>query len=134
MTRLAFLAVWLSVGAASAAARDMKVLPPDIDGVAPRSMMHAYLMRAVPEALDRRDAEFEKLKTPGQLAAYQQQMRELFVGALGGFPARTPLNPLASLSEVIANASLKQVYAPAAPARGRRSTIRRRAEQRSSMD
>ena len=115
MTRLAFLAVWLSVGAASAAARDMKVLPPDIDGVAPRSMMHAYLMRAVHEALDRRDAEFEKLKTPGQLAAYQQRMRELFVGALGGFPARTPLNPRVVAREKRSGCAVEKVIFESQP-------------------
>jgi len=75
----------LSVGVV-AAAEDLSVQP------AP-NMMHAYLIDAVHKALDRRDAQYEKLKTPEQLAAYQQQMHEFFIGALGGLPKRTPLKP-----------------------------------------
>ena len=75
------------------AAEDLTVLPEKIDGVAPKQMMHTYLMRAAHQSLDRRDAEYEKLETPEQLAAYQQRMRQFFITALGGFPERTPLNP-----------------------------------------
>jgi dienelactone hydrolase len=76
----------------SLAPEDLTVLPEKIGGVAPKEMMHAYLMGKVHQALDRRDARYEKLKTPEQLAAYQQRMRRFFVAALGGFPERTPLN------------------------------------------
>ncbi|MHC4176297.1 MAG: alpha/beta hydrolase family protein [Planctomycetota bacterium] len=89
----ALLPIAVAPAAAEDAAEDLAVLPEKIDGAAPKEMMHAYLMRAVHEALDRRDAEYEKLKTPEQLAAYQQRMREFFVAALGGFPERTPLSP-----------------------------------------
>jgi len=83
----------LLMASAPAVAEELAVLPEKIDGAAPKEMMHGYLMRAVHEALDRRDAEYETLKTPEQLAAYQQRLREFFIGALGGFPERTPLNP-----------------------------------------
>lgn len=89
-TVLAMACLWAV--SASAGTEDLKVLPADVDGVAPQGMMHAYLMRGVHEALDRREAECEKLKTPQQLTARQQWVREFFVGALGGLPARTPLN------------------------------------------
>ena len=92
MIRLWFATVCLWAVAASVVAEDLNVLPPETAGVAPNKMMHAYLMRAVGEALDRRAAEYEKLKTPEQLAAYQRRMRKFFVEALGGFPERTPLN------------------------------------------
>lgn len=93
MIRTLAVAVFLSMIVAPAAAEDFTVLPEKIDGVAPKEMMHAYLMRVAHEALDRRDAQYEKLKTPEQLAAYQQRMRAFFVAALGGFPERTPLQP-----------------------------------------
>ena len=77
---LAFLPV-----AIAAAAENLTVLPERIDDVAPQDMMHAHLIREVHKALDRRDAEYEKLTTAEQLAAHQQRMREFFVAALGGF-------------------------------------------------
>jgi cephalosporin-C deacetylase-like acetyl esterase len=91
MIRALITAAVLPIVVAPAVAEDLEVLPEKIDGVTPKEMMHAYLMRAAGEALDRREAEYEKLKTPEQLAAYQQRMREFFVAALGGFPERTPL-------------------------------------------
>ncbi len=93
MTRTSCVIVCLFVASAFAGAEDFQVLPSEMDGVATKKMMHTYLMRAVGEALDRRQAEHEKLKTPEQLAAYQQRIREFFIDALGGFPERTPLYP-----------------------------------------
>jgi len=93
MIRTFCVLVCLAAAMALARAEDLQVLPGEIDGVAPKKMMHAYLMRAVGEALDRRRAEHEKLKTPEQLAAYQQRIRRFFIDALGGFPKRTPLYP-----------------------------------------
>ncbi len=87
------VAVWAAQAAPSWSAEDLKVLPPSLDGTAPKEMMHAYLMRLAREALDRRAAEYEKLKTPEQLAAYQTRLRQFFVEQLGGFPKRTPLEP-----------------------------------------
>lgn len=80
-------------GSARLKAEDLTVLASKIDGAAPHEMMHVYLMKKVDQALDRRRAEYEKLQTPQQLAAYQKRMREFFVAQLGGFPPRTPLNP-----------------------------------------
>ena len=93
MIRTLLMVVCLPIVAGPAGAEDLKVLPSEIDGVAPQEMMHAYLMKEVHKALDRRQAEYEKLKTPEQLAAYQQRMRQFFVAQLGGFPQRTPLRP-----------------------------------------
>jgi len=55
-------------------------------------MLHTYWMRHAREAFDRYDEEYEKLKTPEQLAERQSRMRQFFVEQLGGFPQRTPLN------------------------------------------
>ena len=85
MIRTLSVAVCLFV-AATSVAEDLTVLPG-------KDMMHSYLISAVHKALDRRDEEYEKLKTPEQLVEYQKRMQEFFVAQLGGFPERTPLNP-----------------------------------------
>ena len=68
------------------------VLSKKPDGAAPGEILHAHLMEKVYEAVDRRKAEFEKLETPEQIAAYQKKMRDFFIQQLGGLPERTPLN------------------------------------------
>ncbi len=55
-------------------------------------MMRHYWLQQVAEATDRADAARAALATKEQAEAYQRRIRERFVGALGGFPARTPLN------------------------------------------
>ena len=65
-------------------AEDLTALRAQADGVSPDAMLHAYLMDMVREATDRREAEFEKLETPEQIAAYQKRLREFFVKQLGG--------------------------------------------------
>lgn len=73
-------------------ADDYTVLPRPAAGPAPDAMMNTYLLRVAYEALDRRNAEYEKIKTPEQVGAWQRGRREAFLAALGGFPERTPLN------------------------------------------
>jgi cephalosporin-C deacetylase-like acetyl esterase len=73
-------------------AEKLTVLPQQTDGVAPGEMLHAFLIERVREATDRRDAEFEEIRTPEEIAAYQRRMREFFLEQLGGLPKRTPLN------------------------------------------
>jgi len=75
--------------AVAAAPEGLTVLP---SGSA-KDMMHTYLMGRVHEALDRREADYEKLKTPEQLAGYQKRMKQYFLDQLGPMPERTPLNP-----------------------------------------
>ncbi len=91
MRSLTFVTALLMVLPA-AAGEDLDVLPDAIDGVAAEDMMHAYLLGRAREALDRRDAEYEKIKTQEDVAAYQKRMREFFITQLGGFPERTPLS------------------------------------------
>ncbi|MBM3890342.1 MAG: metalloendopeptidase, partial [Verrucomicrobia bacterium] len=80
----------------AAAAETLNVLPPSPPrpkgSNAPPAMLDAYLKTAAFAALDRRKADYEKVKTPEQVAAWQQQRREFFERQLGGFPKRTPLN------------------------------------------
>jgi len=86
-----FAAVCLLVVVPAAVAEELAVLGEKIGDVTPKEMMHGHLMRLAGAALDRRDAEYEKIKTPQQIAAYQERMRQFYVDALGGFPERTPL-------------------------------------------
>lgn len=63
-----------------------------VDGIAPRSMLQNYLRGLATAALDRRAVAYDALKTPQDIAAYQQRLRAFFIRQLGGFPDRTPLN------------------------------------------
>lgn len=53
---------------------------------------YSQLQQDAYRLLDQRDAAFEELKTPDQIAARQRQLREFFLAQLGGFPDKTPLN------------------------------------------
>lgn len=74
------------------AADELTVLTPPTSGPGPDAMMNTYLLRLAYEALERRNAEYEKIKTPEQIGAWQRGRREAFLAALGGFPERTPLH------------------------------------------
>ncbi len=92
MNRAWVVAVCLWGLVVPAVGEELTVLPAQVDGVAPKEMMHAYLMQRAQVAFDRREEEYEKIKTPEQVVAYQTRLRQFFVAALGGFPERTPLN------------------------------------------
>jgi dienelactone hydrolase len=59
----------------------------------PEAMMRRYLLTQVEQAGHRWMKDYEKLKTPEQIAAYQKRLREKTLEAIGGLPERTPLNP-----------------------------------------
>lgn len=58
----------------------------------PREMMNQYLLRQVAEAREAWLAAFEARKTPEQIKAYQQRLKDEFIKRIGGLPERTPLN------------------------------------------
>ncbi len=93
MTRTLLLAASLLAFVPVTVAEDYRVLPDELDGTVPEKMMHDYLMGLAYQAFDRRTAAYEELKTPEQLAAHQEKMKEFFIDQLGGFPERTPLDP-----------------------------------------
>ena len=72
---------------------NLRVLPEKINGVLPKSMMKTYLLRIADEQWQKWKDDYENLKTPEQIIAYQKQLREKFIDAIGGLPERTPLNP-----------------------------------------
>jgi dienelactone hydrolase len=56
-------------------------------------MMSQYLNRQAQQQFEQWRQRYEQLKTPEEIAAYQKNLREQFLQALGGLPERTPLNP-----------------------------------------
>jgi len=44
-------------------------------------------------SIDRWKDDYEKRKTPEEIAAYQKRLHDAFISAVGGLPERTPLNP-----------------------------------------
>ena len=73
---------------------NLTVLPVAIDGVSTKQMLGRYLKQQAYDALQRRRETYEKVKTPEQVVAWQKRLRAEFIEHLGGFPERTPLNPI----------------------------------------
>ena len=60
--------------------------------VGPGYMMTRFLQREADSAWREWQDAFEAVKTPAEIAAYQQRTRAFLLEKLGGFPERTPLN------------------------------------------
>jgi cephalosporin-C deacetylase-like acetyl esterase len=85
-------ACWLSLLlSVTSADDDLRCLEDDSKQPA-SALFYEDLQRQAYEALDRRDEAYAALETPEKIEAYQQRLREFFIGQLGGFPKRTPLN------------------------------------------
>lgn len=85
------LFVLISVTAAKA--EDLTVLPGSIGGVPPHDMMKSWLRGQADTKFRLWEDDFaDLLLTPGEIPAYQQNMRDQVVEAIGGFPDSAPLN------------------------------------------
>lgn len=82
-------------------ADEWSVLPED---GAHGQMLERYLHHIANVAIDRRTERYEELKTPEQIAAYQNRLQEFFWQQLGTMPERTPLN-----AKVVGNLELASV-------------------------
>ena len=71
---------------------DLNVPAETIGRGTPTLMMHRYLTGQVKQAIDRWKDDYEKRKTPEQIAEYQKRYHDAFISAVGGLPERTPLN------------------------------------------
>jgi dienelactone hydrolase len=56
-------------------------------------MMAQYLQHEAQQRFESWRQRYEQRKTPEQITAYQKDLREQFLQAIGGLPERTPLNP-----------------------------------------
>lgn len=83
--------LWMALAGAEPA-EDLQCLKPAAGEPAAATLFYADLQRQAYAALDRRQAAYEEVKTPEQIAAYQNRLREFFTRQLGGWPERTPLN------------------------------------------
>ncbi len=70
----------------------LEVLPDKLEGVDKTQMLRYYLLERVDAKWTEWQQAFEETDTAGEIAAYQQAMRECFLARLGAFPERTPLN------------------------------------------
>ena len=71
---------------------DLTVLEPDLAAVQEDEMMRRYLRNLSAPEFQKRKEKLELLDTPGQIKAYQKELKEYFLEVLR-FPERTPLNP-----------------------------------------
>ena len=92
MTRWFLSLLFIALLTLQLGAQDLTVLTPDTAGGPPKQMLTRYLKQEAFAALEQRRIAFETLKTPEQLAAYQDRLKKTFIEHLGGFPERTPLN------------------------------------------
>ncbi len=74
------------------AQQELTVLQADKDGTSPRQMLYAYLRAEAQQHFDARRAAVAALKTPADIQRRQRELKTKFIDALGGLPARTPLN------------------------------------------
>jgi len=73
-------------------AEDLSVLGGGGSSNAPCVSVEDHLKAQALAALEQRRSEYEKIKTPEQIAQYQARLKQFFVEQLGGFPERVPLN------------------------------------------
>ncbi len=75
----------------------------------------AWLKSQAFQALDRRDAAFEKLSDAESHKTWQTQRKTAFLQAIGGFPERTPLNPKITGRRSFAGHRIEKLYFESQP-------------------
>jgi cephalosporin-C deacetylase-like acetyl esterase len=88
LTLVALLALALPARAAD----DLTVLTADVNDAPTRKLLYNFLLGEAKKHFDARRQTVAALKTPDEVRARQEQLRARFIEALGGFPAKTPLN------------------------------------------
>jgi len=78
-------------GVWTAAGQSLDVPADKIPGDKPGTMMSHYWLDQAEQAFQRWQKQYESLKTPEQVAAYQKRLHEKFLESIGGLPERTPL-------------------------------------------
>ena len=87
--RLLTLLALLAVAPLARAQDSLRVLPDDKET---RQMLNVYLQAEAKKHFDARRQTVANLKTPDDIRKRQEQLKARFIEALGGFPAKTPLN------------------------------------------
>jgi cephalosporin-C deacetylase-like acetyl esterase len=84
------LSLW--TGVAARAADDVTVLKTEPNGVPPRRMVAEFHTQQTKAAFDARRQTIAGIQTAEALKKRQDELRQKFIQALGGFPEKTPLN------------------------------------------
>ncbi|MDI6447945.1 alpha/beta hydrolase family protein [Anaerobaca lacustris] len=87
------VALCLMMEAVVLAGASLRVLPETLDGGPSHEMMSRYLSRQAQPLFEQWRQQYEQRTAPDQIAAYQKNLREQFLHAIGSLPERTPLNP-----------------------------------------
>ena len=93
MIRLLYALLIVTAAGNLFAADDLNVLPDQLEGGPPKQMLRRYLKKQTEAAFARRQATYEQIKTPEDVAAYQSKIKSQLLEQLGELPERTPLNP-----------------------------------------
>jgi len=115
--RCLFLCALVAV-AATATAQEKPTDPEEPSSLTVKpnpEMMNTWLEALGLAALDRRAGNFEKLETPEQLKAWQNERREFFLRKIGGLPERTPLNPVITGTAKFDGYSIEKLYFESQP-------------------
>ena len=83
----------LATSVAAPAEENLRVLPPNASDSLATDMMSRYLQQQAQRRFEQWRQRYEELKTPEQIVAYQKNLNDRFLEAIGGLPAKTPLNP-----------------------------------------
>lgn len=86
---VSLLFVWIS--APLLAESPIQVLK-SVDDRQPNQIMENWLLKQANQNFTAWQNRYEQLKSPAEIAAYQENLRNRFVNNIGGFPERTPLN------------------------------------------
>ncbi len=88
-TTILLIAAAFAMTASSEAAEPGTLNVLDRNDPATANVLRDYVRGLAHEALDRRLADYEQLKTQGQIKSWQMKLREQFKICLGGFPDRS---------------------------------------------
>jgi dienelactone hydrolase len=72
---------------------EVKMSAAAADQPPPNKMLYSYLRAEAQKHFDARHAAIAALKTPQDVEKRQKVLKAKFIESLGGFPAKTPLNP-----------------------------------------
>ena len=67
--------------------------PLQAETIPPNQIVHQRLLKKSQALLAKRREAYEKRTNVDDIRSYQQQLKQYFTEAIGGFPERTPLNP-----------------------------------------
>jgi len=93
LTKRLLMSCLIVIAAHGARAGNLDIPAEKLGGEKPAEMMRRCLLRQVDGAIKKWKADYEKCKSPEEIAARQKRLREYVLKAIGGLPERSPLKP-----------------------------------------